>query len=152
MKHPFRTAQWSVRVHGWWTRAVIVFAGATVLALTSEPADAGTYTVSGCRSGWAPDVRNTTGTAGIGTPDYCDTSGVLRANLGGAFSTNNPGDYAGWRFAAPSDTTISRAAVRWHGWTYFSGNWRMAYLESSVQTPPIYHFDRFDEADDDRAV
>jgi hypothetical protein len=125
-------------------------AACLLILIVSSSANAGSYTVSGCRSGWVPDLHNTSGTIGIGTQDYCDNAGfgrVLYAALGGPYSTNNPGDYAGWRFVAPPDTSISGATVSWGGVTRFTGNWRMLALDTSVPTPPIYHAERFDGTD-----
>jgi hypothetical protein len=125
---------------------VLVF----VVWSVAATARAGSYTVSGCRSGWVPDVRNTSGTIGFTTRDYCDNpayGSALYAALGGPYSTNNPGDYAGWRFVAPSDTTISRATVSWSGSTRFTGSWRMLNLDTSLPTPPIYHAEWFDGVD-----
>jgi hypothetical protein len=96
-----------------------------------------------------PDVRNTAGSAGAGTQDMCDvaTAHLLHAFLGGPYGTNNPGDYAGWRFDAPPDTTIWRATVRWYGWAHTAGNLRELTLETSRGTPPIYHLNQFDGSD-----
>jgi hypothetical protein len=119
-----------------------------VIAMWTGTGDAraGTYTVSGCRTAWTPDVRNTSGAVGPEVLDHCDTEGVLRAGLGSQ-ATNNAGDYAGWRFVAPVDTSISHAAVNWVGLGLTSGNSRAATLETAAATPPIYRFDRFDVVD-----
>jgi hypothetical protein len=116
--------------------------------LCCADASAGTYTVTGCRTGWMPDVLNTAGTTGPQTIDYCHathpTTNALYANLGGPFATNNPGDYAGWRFVAPPDTLISRATINWYGWGFYVNNWRWLTLETSLGTPPIVHSGHFD--------
>src|SRR3954447_23966455 len=60
-------------------------AACLLILIVSSSANAGSYTVSGCRSGWVPDLHNTSGTIGIGTQDYCDNAGfgrVLYAALG----------------------------------------------------------------------
>jgi hypothetical protein len=128
------------------TRAV----GLAVLiaaCMGTSSARAGTYTVSGCRTAWVPDVRNTTGTGKPEVMDHCDTEGVLRAALDTSV-TNNPGDYVGWRFVAPPDTSISGASVRWFGLGLATtANWRALVLETSLATPPTYHVDRFDGVD-----
>jgi hypothetical protein len=104
------------------------------------------YTVTGCRTAWVPDIRNTSGVVGPEVLDHCDTEGLLRAGLGSQ-ATSNAGDYAGWRFSAPADTSIAQVVVHWFGLGLRANNWRAGTLESSEQTPPTYHVDRFDVVD-----
>jgi hypothetical protein len=128
---------------------VWAIAALCLLAILSPArASAGSYTVSGCRTGWVPDVLNTSGTQGPSVVDRCsEAAHLLEADLSGPVSTNNPGDYAGWRFVAPADTSISGATIRWYGWGHDSGNPRSLVLETSLATPPIYHVNQFDGVD-----
>jgi hypothetical protein len=93
---------------------------AVVLAALSfaSEAVAGTYTVSGCKNGWVADVRNSTGPYAVGVYDNCPqpSPGVaqLLASLGGA-GRINAGDYAAWRFDAPTDTAIVATSLTWKG-------------------------------------
>jgi hypothetical protein len=139
-RRPGRRSVWVGR----WVVLLVLIA----LSTAASDARAGSYTVSGCRTGWVPDVRNTTGTLGPVAQDLCDTFGVLQAQLGTPYSINNPGDYAGWRFVAPPDTSMSRATIRWQGSGHSANNAILiSVLESSLATPPIYHPGSFDGVD-----
>jgi hypothetical protein len=97
------------------TRLAVIAAAVAFLSCAAK-ASAGTYTVTGCRTGWVPDVRNTTDAFGPGVFDQCAQQNAdwLYASLGARFAPNL-GDYASWRFDAPSATTIAAVTVTWHG-------------------------------------
>jgi hypothetical protein len=94
-----------------------VLAVAATLALLPDIAHAGTYTVSGCRTGWTPDARLSAGTSAGATFDLCETPNYrsLSAGLGGDGPRANAGDYAGWRFDAPANTAIVGLSLTWQG-------------------------------------
>jgi hypothetical protein len=49
------------------------------------------------------------------------------------------GDYAGWRFDAPPDTTISNLVVKWHGLgDYAAGDWGPIEARIDASTTPGY--------------
>jgi hypothetical protein len=76
MTYRFGIARHRLRLHGWSVRCFVVVAAAAQVVVLPERADAGTYTVTGCRTGWVPDVRNTTADVGPAANDRCDQSGV----------------------------------------------------------------------------
>ncbi len=111
-------------------RRNLVILGATVamLVVCDASARAGVYTVSGCRTGWVPDVRNTSGDPYPGAYDECDqaTSKSLYASVPApvAGGRANSGDYGGWRFVAPPDTVIVGLVLTWSGrGDYAAGDW-----------------------------
>jgi hypothetical protein len=118
--------------------------------LTPMSASAGNYTVSGCRAGWSPEVQRAPGEDGPSADDYCDLpEHGLFAGFTGAPTRLAAGDYAGWRFDAPGDTTIVRAVVSWNGQgDYATVDWGsiQARIDAST-TPGLNHLDRFDTTD-----
>jgi hypothetical protein len=110
-------------------------------------ADAGTYTVSGCRTSWIPVVRNTTTNgSGVGAYDLCGNGrdGMLEASL--AVPGVSSGDYAGWRFDAPAGTAITAVTVRWQGrGDHGTVDWAtaLATLDASTGGQAIQHNDLF---------
>jgi hypothetical protein len=117
---------------------VIVGATAVVLAVCDAPARAGVYTVSGCRTGWVPDVLNTSGGTYPATYDECDqaTSRSLYAGLPGSRQDlANGGDYGGWRFDAPPNTAIVRLSLTWRGrGDYATGSWGAATVNVATSS------------------
>jgi hypothetical protein len=123
-----------------WRQHVATFAIAwSLLGIArAERADAGTYTVTGCRIGWVPDTRITTSLA-ASTLDLCDSSNnpMLSAGFGGASSGVNPGDYVGWRFDVPSDTAIEALTLTWSGRGDLAGaSWGPARVNLDTSTAP----------------
>jgi hypothetical protein len=106
---------------------------------------AGTYTVSGCRIGWVPEVHDSG--AGSLASDQCDNPNTrgLYAGLGAGLRAN-PGDYAGWRFEAPPDTAVTEVAITWFGrGDIASGDWGAATVDLSASNneSAISHLDLF---------
>ena len=88
-----------------------------VVLLVPSSAAANSYTVSTCDAGWLPDVQRAPGEDGPGAVDLCATPSG-RALYASSYASSDRlavGDYAGWRFDAPPDTTISRLVVDWSG-------------------------------------
>ena len=81
--------------HGRARIAIVATAAALLGALLPACADAGTYTVTGCRIGWVPEALITTSQA-RSTFDLCDLPNDpgLYAGLGGSSSVN-ASDYVG---------------------------------------------------------
>jgi len=128
----------------------VVCAAGAALSLSPEVAHAGTYTVSGCRTSWAPDVRNTTGLYFVGAYDQCDQPNALWLFASFAGSRINAGDYAGWRFEAPPDTAIVSASVRWRGvGDYATPDWdsSVVSLAASNSAQQLERRDAFDATD-----
>jgi hypothetical protein len=129
---------------------VLIFAVACALVAATSPdsAVAGTYTVSGCRIGWTPEVRITNVTANA-TYDLCDMPNAppaLYASFGAAPPRVSPGDYVGWRFDAPADTGIAGLTLRWFGQgDYAGGDWGAARVNVDTSTAAMAktHIDPF---------
>jgi hypothetical protein len=136
---------------------IVVAATIAMVAALDAPAHAGVYTVTGCRTGWVPDVRNTGGNVVPSAFDQCDqaTSRSLHASLPG--STNSPeglranaGDYSGWRFDAPPDTAIVGLSLTWNGRGDYAGSsWSPATVEvaTSSNAQVVGRIDPFQTAD-----
>jgi hypothetical protein len=127
---------------------------ATIASSVSLPtlAFAGTYTVSGCRIGWVPDVHDTTGSAAPSAYDECDLPNArwLSAGLPASGQRANPGDYAGWRFDAPPDTSIAALAITWQGQGDYSGtDWgpSKVVVASSNNAAAMWHLTWFSLTD-----
>jgi hypothetical protein len=129
---------------------VLIFAVACALIAATPPgsARAGTYTVSGCRIGWTPEARIANFTANS-TYDLCDTPNGppgLYASFGAAPPRVYPGDYVGWRFDAPADTSIAGLTLRWFGQgDYAGGDWGAARVDLDTSTAVMAktHIDMF---------
>jgi hypothetical protein len=133
--------------------AIAILAVACLLTgtLPAECAKAATYTVTGCRIGWTPDVRMTSWAVST-NHDACDqlTSFGLEASFGGVPTGVNPGDSVGWRFDAPPDTTIGGLTLEWSGRGETSGDsWGAARVVLATSTTPQArtHLDRFYQTD-----
>jgi hypothetical protein len=108
---------------------------------TATPALAGTYTVSACRDGWAPEVHRTALATSPAAEDHCESNRSLKATFyTSGFQRVNAGDYAAWRFDAPPDTVITGATVDWQALNEYAMNdWNagLARLEMSTTTNGI---------------
>jgi hypothetical protein len=102
--------------------------------LWPDNADAGTYTVTGCRIGWVPDTRITTSQA-RSTFDLCDVSNNPGLTAGFGVGSVNAGDHVGWRFDAPPDTAIAALTLMWSGHgDYAGGTWGPAFVNLDTST------------------
>jgi hypothetical protein len=125
---------------------VVGIAVAVATLSCSAAAFGGTYTVSGCRTAWIPEVRNTTGTYAMGAFDQCAAGPDPMLHAGFSGDRINPGDYAGWRFEAPPDTAIEAVTMTWWGrGDYATGDWgaAVATLDASTGGQAIQHYDQF---------
>src|SRR3954462_13698819 len=95
----FGTTRFPLGGSSQWVKLIAVCSLATAITLETGVARAGTYTVSGCRTSWAPDVHNTSGLFAMGAYDQCGQPNYdwLFASFGGGGRVN-AGVYAGWRF------------------------------------------------------
>jgi hypothetical protein len=140
-------------LHGQCPRAALCVALLTIAGVLSAATAAagGTYTVSACRAGWAPEVRRTALATSPAAEDHCDAGGSLKATFYTAgFQRVNPGDYAAWRFDAPPDTVITGATVDWQALNEYAMNdWGagVARLEMSTTTNGIVHAGPFHSSD-----
>jgi hypothetical protein len=131
-------------------RIVGIVVGVAMLC-SSADALAGTYRVTGCRTGWTPDIRNTEGALfGPSAFDQCVEPNYqwLYASLGPG--PVNGGDYAGWRFDAPPDTSIVSATLTWLGLGVPSASNSGASqvgIVASNSAQPIERFYRFQGSD-----
>jgi hypothetical protein len=125
-------------------------AASLALSLAPSAAHAGTYTVSGCRTSWVPEVRNTSGEWAIAAFDQCQQN-VHGLYAGFAAPRVNAGDYAAWRFEAPPSTAIVAASLRWSGrgdaakvpdW-----GWVVASLAASNSAQALERTDAFETTD-----
>jgi hypothetical protein len=118
--------------------------------ITPMSASAGSYTVSSCRAGWSPEVQRAPGEDGPNADDYCDLpEHGLFAGFTGTPTRLAAGDYAGWRFDAPADTTLVKAVVRWNGLGDYGAVDRggvYAKIDSSTR-PGSPRWDQFDITD-----
>jgi hypothetical protein len=131
--------------------AILAMAWLLIGTLPAERANAATYQVAGCRIGWTPDVRMTSSAASSNF-DGCDQSNGfgLYASFGGVMGGVNPGDFVGWRFDAPLDTTIAGLTLDWSGRGETSGDsWGAARVVLATSTTPLarIHIDRFVQTD-----
>jgi hypothetical protein len=127
-----------------------------MLMLLCASAHAGVYTVSGCRTGWVPDVRNTSGGAATAAYDLCDHS-VRSLSAGLPWNTTpraNAGDYGGWRFDAPANTVIDGLSLTWNGRGDYTGSdagsdWGAANvsIDASNNAQLAWHIDPFSAND-----
>jgi hypothetical protein len=151
MTHPFGTTGWGrVLVRGWWTRSIAICVAVVALACSPPSADAGTYNVTGCRTSWVPDVRNTSGPYVMGTFDQCDEPDVRWLYASFANGRINAGDYVGWRFDAPANTAIVSASIRWRGrGDWASADWGLVdvSLVASNSAQVLERRDAFDTTD-----
>jgi hypothetical protein len=101
---------------------------ALTAGLAAAPAaDAGTYTVLGCRDradtpvaasdasgGWRPTTSAVAD--GLRSGDTCLTDGMLYSDVGGAGDFGTSPVFSGWAFAAPDGTAITGYLLDWEGW------------------------------------
>jgi hypothetical protein len=101
---------------------------AVVAGLSAAPAaDAGTYTVLGCRDrattaiaaadasgGWRPVTSATAD--GLRSGNTCLSNGMLYSDVGGAGDFGTSPVFSGWTFAAPDGTAITGYLLDWEGW------------------------------------
>jgi hypothetical protein len=121
-----------------------------VVLIAPASASAGSYTVSSCRAGWAPEIQRGPGEDTPNTYDYCDRpEHGVRADFDSSAGRVAAGDYARWRFDAPADTTVVKTSVRWAGLGDFATlDWEPVEARIDASTAVgVNHFDAFDTTD-----
>ena len=135
-----------------WRASAALATIALAMPCGAERAEAGTYSVSSCRLGWVPDVRNAPGEDGPYAYDDCDRPerGIYALFQSVSGQSLAAGDYAGWRFNAPPDTAIVALTVRWNGHgDAGAGQWGTvdAMIEASTTFGGPFHNAAFDATD-----
>jgi hypothetical protein len=133
-------------------RTSLFLAAVTLAVLSAAPnAHAGTYSVSTCDLGWSRELQRAPGENGPFANDDCDRPehGIYADFDALSAGDLAAGDYAGWRFDAPTDTTIVGLLVHWngHGDPSTADHGAVQVRVDASTTPGGFHVDAFDGTD-----